>query len=222
MLSKEYVLKLYSFFNSSASYRVRIALNLKGIDTEYVGVNIRQKANLEQDYVQQHNPAGLVPALSDGDFNLGQSLAILDYLDSKYPQVQLLPRDNLEQRARILEFISLIACEIHPINNLRVLRYLQDELNVSEAQKTQWYHHWVKEGLTAAELLLQKYGDNDQWCFGDKPTLADCYLIPQLANAERMKCDLSAYPRLMAIAKNAAVHPAFIKAAPQNQPDFIG
>lgn len=215
-------MELYSFFNSSASYRVRIALNLKELDTEYIGVNIRNKENLQQDYVEKHNPVGLVPALVDGNLHLGQSLAIIDYLDGKYPErLQLLPQDNLEKRARILEFISLIACEIHPLNNLRVLRYLQNDLKLSEEQKNQWYHHWIKEGLSAAERLLNKYGAGEQWCFGDTPTLADCYLIPQIANAERMKCDLSAYSRLMAITKHALQHPAFIKASPQNQADFI-
>ncbi|MEZ2719870.1 maleylacetoacetate isomerase [Paenalcaligenes hominis] len=213
-------MKLYSFFNSSTSYRVRIALALKGLDYLYEGVNIRVLANRADEYVQKVNPSAAVPALDDAGFVLGQSMAILDYLDQKYPETyRLLPEDVI-QRARILEFASVISCDIHPINNLRVLRYLQSELKLTEAQKKQWYEHWVQDGLAMAERLLEAHGYGE-WCFGDQPTLADCCLVPQLANAERMGCDLSAFPRLVSVYQQAITHEAFQRAQPKEQPDFI-
>ncbi|MCP1772731.1 maleylacetoacetate isomerase [Neisseria perflava] len=211
-------MKLYSFFNSSASYRVRIALNLKGLDADIEGINIRNGSQSAAPYTDV-NPVGLVPALDDDGFQLGQSLAIIDYLDRKQPEPLLIP-DEPKLRARVLEFSYLIACEIHPLNNLRTLRYLQADLGLSDAQKNQWYAHWIADGLAKAEELVKRHGGGD-WCFGNRPTLADCCLIPQLANAQRMKCDLSPYPLLNAIADKARQHPAFIKAAPENQPDVI-
>ncbi|STZ77147.1 maleylacetoacetate isomerase [Bergeriella denitrificans] len=210
-------MKLYGFFNSSASYRVRIALNLKGIDAEHAGVNIRSGAHRDEAYTGI-NPAALVPALDDDGFRLGQSLAIIDYLDRKYPQPQLIP-DEPQLRARVWEFSTLIACDLHPLNNLRVLRYLQQDLGLDEAQKNQWYAHWISDGLSKAETLLRQHGGG-AWCFGDAPTLADCCLIPQLANARRMQCDLSPYPTLTRIEAHALAHPAFRSAAPEHQPDF--
>lgn len=213
-------MKLYSFFNSSTSYRVRIALALKGLDYTYEGVNIRVQENRAADYVATVNPSAAVPALDDKGFVLGQSLAILDYLDHKYPlSPRLIPTD-LERRARVLEFAAVISCDIHPINNLRVLRYLQTELLVTEEQKTQWYNHWVHDGLAMAERLLEAHGSG-AWCFGDEPTLADCCLVPQMANAERMGCDLSAFPRLLTVYHHALKNEAFQQAQPRVQPDFI-
>lgn len=211
-------MKLYSFFNSSTSYRVRIALALKGLDYDYQGVNIRVQANREADYIANVNPSAAVPALDDDGFMLGQSLAIIDYLDQRYPEPRLIPLEP-ELRARVLEFASVINSDIHPINNLRVLRYLQDELRITDEQKTKWYEHWIHEGLAMAERLLAMHGQGD-WCFGDNPTLADCYLIPQLANAERMGCDLSPFPLLLEVYKQATKHTAFQKAEPKAQPDF--
>lgn len=213
-------MKLYSFFNSSTSYRVRIALALKGLDYEYEGVNIRTLAHRADDYVAQVNPSASVPALDDKGFVLGQSMAILDYLDHQYPDTHRLLPEDPRQRARIIEFASVISCDIHPINNLRVLRYLQDELQISETQKQQWYAHWVADGLSMAERLLEKHGSGP-WCFGEQPTLADCCLIPQWANAQRMGCDLSAYPRLAAVYEHAMQQPAFQQAQPKAQPDFM-
>lgn len=211
-------MQLYSFFNSSTSYRVRIALALKGLPFEYLPVNIRTGQHREAEYVQGINPSASVPALVDGDFTLGQSPAIMDYLDARYPEPRLLPQDA-EQRARVLELSSLIACDIHPVNNLRVLRYLQDVLKVTPEQKDAWYRHWIDEGMAGVERLLALHGKGP-WCFGDSPTLADVTLVPQVANAQRMGCDLSAYPRAMAVYAHASAHPAFAKAAPTQQPDY--
>jgi maleylacetoacetate isomerase len=211
--------QLYSFFNSSTSYRVRIALALKGLAYETLPVNIRVGEHRVADYVANVNSSATVPALIDGDFNLGQSLAIIDYLDTRYPEPRLIPGDPAE-RARVLELAMLVACDIHPINNLRVLKYLQDRLGVGAAQKDAWYQHWVAEGLAGVERLLQRYG-HGPFCFGAAPTLADCCLIPQVANAERMGCALDAYPRTMAVNAHATAQPAFAAAAPKRQPDFV-
>lgn len=210
-------MQLYSFFNSSTSYRVRIALALKGLPFDYMPVNIRTGEHRKPDYVAGVNPSAAVPALVDGDFSLGQSLAIIDYLDAKHPVPRLLPQDAAT-RARVLELSSVIACDIHPVDNMRVLRYLQDVLGVTPAQKDAWYRHWVDEGLAIVERLLQSHGHGD-WCFGDAPTLADCCLVPQVANAQRMGCDTSAYTRTMRAYAHAIAHPAFQAAEPRRQPD---
>jgi maleylacetoacetate isomerase len=211
-------MQLYSFFNSSTSYRVRIALALKGLPFEYLPVNIRTGQHREAEYVQGINPSASVPALVDGEFTLGQSLAIMDYLDARYPEPRLLPQ-AAEQRARVLELTSLVACDIHPVNNLRVLRYLQDVLQVTPEQKDAWYRHWIDDGMAGVERLLALHGKGP-WCFGDSPTLADVTLVPQVANAQRMGCDLSRYPRALAVFAHASAHPAFAKAAPTQQPDY--
>jgi maleylacetoacetate isomerase len=210
-------MQLYSFFNSSTSYRVRIALALKGLDYDYLPVNIRTLEHRAQDYTDK-NPSACVPLLGDGQMNLGQSLAIIDYLDARYPEPRLLPRDA-EMRARVLELSSVIACDIHPVNNLRILRYLQDVLGVSPEQKDAWYRHWIKEGMTAVETLLARHG-HGPYCFGDAPTLADCCLVPQVANAQRMGCDMSGYPTAMAVYEHCNAQPAFQGAVPSRQPDY--
>ncbi|WP_233873268.1 maleylacetoacetate isomerase [Paraburkholderia adhaesiva] len=212
---------LYSFFNSSTSYRVRIALALKGLDTVYHGVNIRVGEHRDADYVGGINPSASVPAIVDGDFHLGQSLAIIDWLDVTHPETRLIPSEPA-LRARVLEFANLIACDIHPVNNLRVLKYLTDVLKVTPEQKDAWYKHWISEGLGAAERLLEQAAvrEGGPWCFGAAPTLADLCLVPQIANAQRMGCDVNVYPRVMAVYRHAVEHPAFVKAEPKNQPDF--
>lgn len=212
-------MKLYSFFNSSASYRVRIALALKGIDYRTEGVNIRTGQQNEPAY-RQMNPSGLVPTLltDEGDA-LGQSLAIIDWLERHYPQVPLVPQEE-PARHRVLEIVHAIACDIHPLNNLRVLRYLTEELKVSEEEKTRWYAHWIREGLSTVEELLHR-SPSGTYCVGDTPTLADCCLVPQWANALRMNCDLSGYPRCRAVYDACTQLPAFIAAAPENQQDKI-
>jgi maleylacetoacetate isomerase/maleylpyruvate isomerase len=211
-------MKLYSFFNSSTSYRVRIALALKELPYDYQGINLR----VGQQYSCEHrerSPIGGVPVLDADGALLTQSLAIIDYLDSQYPGPRLIPADAL-QRARVLEIANLIGCDIHPINNVRVLNYLQNVLAVTAEQKAAWYKHWVAEGLAAVEALLQRHGSGN-YCMGDEPGLADCCLIPQVANAERMGCDLSSYPRVMAVYRHCLELPAFLAAAPARQPDFI-
>ncbi len=211
-------MKLYNFFNSSTSYRVRIALALKGIDYAYEGVNIRIGEQGAEDYLKL-NPAKGVPLWVDGDFVLNQSLAIIDYLDQQHPEPPLLPQDA-QLQAQIRAFAYGIACDVHPINNLRVLKYLTDTLQVSPEQKNAWYQHWVAEGLQAAERTLSRRPQSP-YCFGEEPTLADICLIPQLANAERFGCDLSPYPNLLRVYRHCLAHPAFIAAEPSRQPDFI-
>lgn len=212
-------MKLFSFFNSSASYRVRIALALKGIDYQTEGINIRAGEQYHAEYLQ-HNPVGVVPTLIDdsGDA-IGQSLAIIDYLDRRFPAPLLLPQEA-RLRAQVLEIAFAIACDIHPVNNMRILRYLTDELQVSESQKKSWYAHWIKVGLSAVERLLEQ-SNSGNYCVGEQVTLADCCLIPQWANALRMGCDLSDYPRCQRIYQHCNTLPAFIAAAPENQPDVI-
>ena len=212
-------MKLYSFFNSSTSFRVRIALALKGLPYEYAAVNLRAGEQGGETY-RALSPAAIVPTLVDGELKLTQSLAIIDYLDARYPEPRLLPQDPL-QRARVLEIAQTIACEIHPINNIRVLKYLSGPLGVSEADKSAWYAHWVEEGLAAVERLLAAH-PRSSYCVGEAPTLADCCLVPQVANAQRMGCDVARFERVMAVVEHCMAQPAFIAAAPRNQPDFIG
>jgi len=211
-------MQLYSFFNSSTSYRVRIALALKGLPYDTLPVNIRTGEQRAADYVEHVNPSAGVPALVDGPLHLSQSLAIMDYLDAQYPEPRLIPADPV-QRARVLELANVIACDIHPVNNLRVLRYLQNVLSVTPEQKDAWYRHWISEGMAAVERLLVRYGTGP-WCFGDAPTLADVTLVPQIANALRTGCPMDLYPRAMAVHAHASTHPAFAEAAPARQPDY--
>jgi maleylacetoacetate isomerase len=213
------VMQLHNFFNSSTSYRTRIALALKGVPFDYVPVNIRTGEQREAGYVDRINPSASVPALVDGDFSLGQSLAIIDWLDARFPDPRLVPVDG-ELRSRVLELSYLISCDMHPINNLRVLRYLEQELKATPEQKSAWYKHWIDQGMAGVERLLAKYGSGP-WCFGDAPTLADCCLVPQMANALRMGCDLDAYPLSMAVFRHANEHRAFVAAQPSLQPDFV-
>jgi maleylacetoacetate isomerase len=208
-------LKLHGFFNSSASYRVRIALGLKGLRWEHVGVNIRGGIQNGADY-KALNPAALVPTLEVGGDRITQSLAIIDRLDRMQPEPLLVPRTGTA-RDRVLEIALLIACDVHPLNNLRVVKYLTGPLELSEARKNAWYAHWIALGFEALEALLP---DHDGWCVGDTPTLADCCLVPQVANARRMKVDLTPYVRTHHIHAYCQRHPAFVAAAPEAQPDF--
>ncbi|MGJ9420637.1 maleylacetoacetate isomerase [Massilia sp. CMS3.1] len=211
-------MKLYSFFNSSTSFRVRIALALKGLPYEYVGVNLRSGEQGKEKY-RALSPAAIVPTLIDGDVKLTQSIAIIDYLDSRQPEPCLVPLDAINW-ARVLEILQTIACEIHPIANIRVLKPLSSPLGVSEADKSNWYKHWVDEGLAAVENLLTAR-PRSAYCVGDTPTLADCCLVPQVANAMRMGCDLSRFGRVRTIYDFCTSQQPFIDAAPPNRPDYI-
>lgn len=208
---------LHTFFNSSASYRVRIILGLKNVQANQVPVNIRVMEHKNDAYVR-NNPSASVPMLDDNGFHLGQSLAIADYLDARFPEPRLLPADPAK-RARVLEVANLIACDIHPLNNLRVLKYLTKELGVSDEQKTAWYNHWIAEGFTSLEALLERAGSQN-FCFDEQVSLADCCLVPQVANALRMQCDLTPYKRVMAVYNHCNTLPAFQQAAPAKQPDY--
>ncbi len=213
------MIKLYGYFRSSAAYRVRIALNLKGLTYEQVPVHlVRSGGEHKAAAYKTRNPQGLVPFLEDGNAGFGQSLAIIEYLDETYPQPSLLS-GNAAQRASIRAFALHIACEIHPLNNLRVLQYLTGPACLSEDAKLAWYRHWVTEGFTALETELQHRNPDGPYCFGEQVTLADVCLVPQIFNAQRFNCDLTPYPRLSAIAARCNQLPAFMSAAPAQQPD---
>lgn len=212
-------MKLYSYFRSSAAYRVRIALNLKELDADIIPVHLLKDGgqHLHDDYLAL-NPTGLVPTLVDGDFALGQSMAILEYLEESHPQPALLPADA-KGRARVRAIAQTIACDIHPLNNLRVLRYLKQDLNIDDASRDEWYRHWVKLGLQAIETMLTDSPDTGRFCHGDHPTFADVLLVPQVANARRLDCDLSTMPNVVRINATCNTMDAFVRAAPDNQPD---
>jgi maleylpyruvate isomerase len=208
---------LYGYFRSSAAYRVRIALNLKGLAYDARYIHLRKNDQCSPEYTEI-NPQQLVPTLEDGGHHLTQSLAIIEYLEETHPQPALLPRDAVG-RARVRALALAIACDIHPINNLRVLGYLTRTLGVSEEAKDTWYRHWVEEGMRALEAMLAREAATGRFCHGDSPTLADICLVPQVANARRFKCDLSACPTVERIAAECGKLDAFIRAAPANQPD---
>ncbi|NVK42205.1 MAG: maleylacetoacetate isomerase [Oceanospirillaceae bacterium] len=207
-------MELFTYFRSSAAYRVRIALNLKGIEHRLTPVNLLQGEHLGDDY-RALNPQGLVPALKLDDGRLlTQSTAILEYLEAEYPDRPLLPADHYEA-ARVRAWSNLIACDIHPVDNLRVLKYLKGTLAISDDEKTAWYQHWIHEGFKALELQLAA----EPYCHGSDVTLADLYLIPQVYNALRFELDMSAYPKIHSIWDACNALPAFDDARPENQPD---
>ncbi len=216
-------MKLYGYWRSSAAYRVRIALNLKGLDAEHISVH------LVKDGGQQHhaeyvslNPQELVPTFvteSDGkEVKLTQSLAIIDFLDEKYPQSPLLPTSSVD-RAIVKSMALLVACDVHPLNNLSILQYLTDELNVEDADKTAWYHHWIIKGFTAVEKMLERHCG--KYCFGDTISLADLCLIPQVYNARRFKLPLDNFPNIQRIWNECNQLEAFKNALPENQHDAV-
>lgn len=212
-------MKLYSYFRSSASYRVRIALNLKGLPYEVVPVHLLKDGGEQfaPDYRALH-PDALVPVLVDQNAALTQSLAIIEYLEETHPHPPLLPADPLP-RAWVRSLALTIACDIHPLNNLRVLRYLQNQMAISEEDKNRWYRHWCEQGLAAVETMLSSSPLTGMYCVGDKPTVADCALVPQIANAQRLQCDLSGMPTIMRIHEACLAMDAFINASPAKQPD---
>jgi maleylacetoacetate isomerase len=211
-------MKLYDYFRSSAAYRVRIALNLKGLAPERVFVHLRKGAQRTDDYLAL-NPQGLVPSLvTDGGDVLTQSLAILEWLDETYPQPPLLPADAAG-RARARAIALAVACDIHPLDNLRVLNYLTGTLGMTDLQKNGWYSYWIDVGLEALETRLAREGATGRFCHGDVPTIADVCLVPQLANARRVAFDLTPFPTLLRIEAACNALPAFAAAAPAKQPD---
>jgi maleylacetoacetate isomerase len=210
------MLELFNYFRSSASYRVRIALALKGLDWRYVPVHLRNNEHLAPAYAARV-PAKLVPLLRDGELDLTQSLAIIEYLDETHPEPPLLPATPAE-RARVRAIALDIACEIHPLNNLRVLRYLVHELGVSEEAKNGWCRHWVENGLAAVEQTLAR-GPTGRYCHRDTPTLADCALVPQIFNARRVDCRLDHVPTVMRVFEACMQHDAFASTQPSACPD---
>ncbi|MDR6991835.1 maleylacetoacetate isomerase [Luteimonas sp. 3794] len=211
-------LTLHTYWRSSAAYRVRIALHLKGLAFDSVPVHLVQGGGEQRlPSFAVRNPQKLVPTLQHGDAVLTQSLAIIEYLDEVFPDVPLLPRDALlRQRARALA--QLVACDIHPLGNLRVLQYLEHALQVPQDARTRWVARWVQDGLEAFEALLVQYGQGE-FCVGDAPTIADCALLPQLYNARRFGIDLAPYPTIRRIETACAALPAFDAAAPERQAD---
>ncbi|HEX8165367.1 MAG TPA: maleylacetoacetate isomerase [Beijerinckiaceae bacterium] len=211
-------MKLYGYWRSSAAYRCRIAFNLKGLTPEFVPIHLRRGDQRAQEFLRL-NPQGRVPTLDIGGGQvLTQSLAIIEWLEETVPEPPLLPRDPVE-RAHVRAFALAIAADIHPLNNLAVLKYLKSPLGHDQATIDTWYRKWVEEGLAACEGLVIRGGRRGPYAFGDAPTLADVCLVPQLANARRVDSDLSACPTLLAIEAHCAKHPAFAAAAPDRQPD---
>ena len=206
---------LHGYWRSGTSYRTRIALNLKGLSYDQVAVDLRLGQQGDEAYLAL-NPQGLVPALvTDAGDVLSQSPAILEWLEETYPEPPLLPLDAVS-RAHVRAMAAIIGCDIHPLNNLRVLKAIKG-LGADEAASRDWTGRWINSGFAALERLVVTHGQG--WCFGETPTLADCYLLPQLYSARRFEVDLSAYPRLLAIEEVARLHPAFAEAHPDRQPD---
>jgi len=212
-------MQLYSYFRSSAAYRVRIALNLKGLSYEYLPVHLLKDGGQQTSAsYRKLNPTALVPTLVDGEAVIVQSLAIIEYLEETHPEPALLPSDPVG-RARVRDLALGIACDTHPLNNLRVLKYLKHTLGVDEEAKTAWYRHWVHQGLAALEAQLAGSPATGRYCHGDTPTMADLCLVPQVANARRFDCDLSAMPNVVRIDAACRELPAFAAAEPSRQPD---
>lgn len=210
-------MKLFGYWRSSAAYRVRIVLNLKELDYENIPVNLAKGEQKSADHLARQ-PQGSVPVLElDDGTLLTQSIAVCEYLDESHPEPPLLPRGPVE-RARVRALAQVIASDMHPVNNLRLLKYLTGTLGHSEDEKLAWYRHWIAEGFQALERMLDTPATGT-FCHGDSPTLADVCLVPQLYNARRFECDLSPYPRLVEIANACESLPAFAEAHPARQPD---
>jgi maleylacetoacetate isomerase len=212
-------MKLYSFFRSSAAYRARIALNVKGLQYEYVAKHLVKNGgeHKQADYLAI-NPQGFIPALEHDDALITQSVAIIEYLEEVFPSPSLLPQRPVD-RAVVRAMSQLIACDIHPLNNLRVLNYLKSPLEQSSDAIAEWYKHWIAEGFAALEQLIVKHSTNKRYCFGDVVTMADVLLVPQVANSRRYQMDLAPYPTLKKIAAHLESLPAFLAARPEVQPD---
>ncbi|MGX7006096.1 maleylacetoacetate isomerase [Caballeronia sp. KNU42] len=212
-------MKLYNYFRSSSSYRVRIACNLKGLPYEYRPIHLNRNGGEQFGvHFSTLSPQQLVPVLDDDGLRIAQSLAILEYLEERYPIPPLLP-SSVAGRARVREMSLYIACEMHPLNNLRVLKFLTRELGMSDAQKQAWIVHWLQTGLTALERDLGGAETRGTFCFGDTPTMADCCLVPQLFNVRRFGLDVDQYPTLRAIERQCEEQGAFDSAHPSRQSD---
>ncbi|TRZ54700.1 MAG: maleylacetoacetate isomerase [Rhodocyclaceae bacterium] len=213
------MLRLYTYFRSSAAFRVRIALNLKGLPYDSIPIHLLRDGGQQHtpDY-RATSPLGTVPALETGDGIITQSLAIIEYLEETHPIPALLPAGPTA-RARVRSIAQTIACEIHPLNNLRVLTYLKNTLTVDEAATKAWYCHWVGAGLAAVETMLKASSETGEYCHGDVPTMADCCLVPQVFNARRFNCSLEAMPTIRRIVGRCESLDAFQRAAPDNQAD---
>ena len=208
-------MRLYQNWRSSAAYRVRLALNYKGLSYEQVAIDLRKGDQRRPEFLKI-NPQGLVPVLEDDGIVLTQSLPILNYLEERYPEPALLPKD-LPGRATSRAIGVAIACEIHPLNNLRVLQYLERELGLDEARRLAWYRHWVAEGFGAIEAMLARSAG--AFCVGDAPSLADVCLVPQVYNGRRYECDLAPYLTILRIDERCRQIEAFARAAPERQPE---
>jgi len=209
-------MKLYDYWRSSAAYRLRIALNLKGLDYESVPVSLIDGAQHSDEYCAV-NPEGRVPFFDDGDVAVGQSMAILEYLEEAYPDRLLLPK-AIGARARVRSFCNTIACDIHPLNNLSVMKYLKGNLGVSDDAYQDWYAHWIQRGFRAAEAFASDESDGD-FVYGETPTLADCFLVPQMYNARRFDVALEEFPTLVRIVDHCNTLPDFKAAIPEAQAD---
>jgi len=209
-------MKLYTYYRSSAAYRVRIAMNLKGIEYDSVSVSLLDKTHKSDKYLQL-NPQGLVPALELDDGTVfAQSTAILEYLEETHSDTPLLPADPVH-RGQVRSLANNIACDIHPLNNLRIQHYLRDELGADQAQVAQWYARWIHAGFSSIEKILAE--GNGRFCFDDKPGMADCYLIPQVYNAMRFNVDLDQYPAILSVYNHCNTLEAFQLAHPDQQAD---
>jgi maleylpyruvate isomerase len=211
-------MKLYTYFRSSAAYRTRIAFNLKGIQCETVSVDLRAAASDQhKPEYRAVNPQGLVPAVVVEDTTVTQSLAIIEYLDEVYPEPPLLPRSAVD-RARVRAMALAVACDMHPLNNLRVLSYLRSPLGHDEDTINAWYRHWIAVGFSGLEQEARRATGDGRYMFGSNVTIADICIVPQMYNARRFKCDIDPYPTLRGICKHLETLPAFAKAAPEAQP----
>jgi maleylacetoacetate isomerase len=215
------MIKLYGYWRSTAAYRVRLALNIKQISYSQVSVHLVKDGGEQHSPEYLHlNPQALVPTLVDDGIVIGQSIAILEYLEEKYPRVSLLP-ESLAQKAVVRQLCQIIASDLHPLNNLRVLKYLSNELNISDQNKTSWYHHWLHAGFSAFEKIVSDFQAEGDYCLGRELTMADTCLIPQLYNANRFDFPLDEFPRIKQINDNCLKLVRFRDAIPEHQPDAV-
>ncbi|MDD5028459.1 MAG: maleylacetoacetate isomerase [Rhodoferax sp.] len=212
-------MQVYNYFRSGTSYRLRIVLALKGVAYDYHAVDLLHEAHLDAAF-KALNPQGLVPTVIEDDWVLSQSPAIIEWLEERYPNPALLPAD-VRGRARVRALAALVGCDIHPLNNRRVLQYLRHTLGCNEAAVLAWCGTWIRAGFDALERLLVADSARGDFCYGARPTLADAYLVAQVDSARRFKVDLAAYPAIVAVDAACAVQPAFAQAAPKNQADAV-